>query len=153
MKGNKCARTEESCQFLSWTAATQRGGICCLLRLPLHKDALLFFIFLMLLNSRAGLYKPRLEQIRKWSSELFSRGGRRGCGWGYWIKLWPPTELSVLWGLYLNLFALLKPGCGRIKMMIFFIYKEVPFTGTAENGSKREAMRSASPFSYPSRAG
>lgn len=63
------------------------------------------------------------------------------------------NRLSVLWGLYLNLFALLKPGCGRIKMMIFFIYKEVPFTGTAENGSKREAMRSASPFSYPSRAG
>lgn len=33
------------------------------------------------------------------------------------------NRLSVLWGLYLNLFALLKPGCGRIKMMIFLFTK------------------------------
>lgn len=153
MKGNKCVRAEERCQFLSWAEAAQRGGISCVLRLPLHKDALLFFIFLMLLNSRAGLYKPRLEQIRKWSSELFSRGGRRGCGWGYWINLLPPTELLVPWVLYLSLFALLKPGCGRIKMMISFIYKETPFTGTEENGSKKKVMRFAGPISYPSRVG
>lgn len=50
---------------LSQSMVAQRRGICCLPRLPLHKDALLFFISLMLLNSRAGLYKPRLEQIRK----------------------------------------------------------------------------------------
>lgn len=66
---------------LSLRAWQHRGRICCLLRLPLHKDALLFFISLMLLNSSVGLYKPRLEQIRKWSSELFSGGG------GMWLGL------------------------------------------------------------------
>jgi len=65
MEGRECARVEERCQLLSQSMAAQRGGMCCLLRLPLHKDALLFVILLMLLNSRAGLYKPRLEQIRK----------------------------------------------------------------------------------------
>lgn len=50
---------------LSQSVAAQRRDVCCLLRLPLHSDVLLFFISLMLLNSRAGLYKPRLKQIRK----------------------------------------------------------------------------------------
>lgn len=76
--GKQMCQSGGKMQFLS-----ERSWQCkeeCLLRLPLHKDALFFFISLMLLKSRAGLYKPRLEQIRKWSSELFIRWGSMWLG-------------------------------------------------------------------------